>query len=245
MVAGLTRMESIIGLQWIDIKGARMNAVTADHLKLYSYFRSSAAYRVRIALNLKGLSYDYASVHLLREGGMQFAEPFRTLNPQQLVPLLVNDGFHVSQSLAIIEYIDEKFPGTPLMPNTAEGRARVRQLALAIACDIHPLQNLRVLRYLTGTLGLSEDDKAGWLKHWLGLGLQALETDLSRADTRGKFCYGDLPTLADCVLVPQMFSASRFGVDVTPFPTLRAICAACESLEPIAAAHPSRQPDAE
>ncbi len=222
-----------------------MNASVADHLKLYGYFRSSAAYRVRIALNLKGLSYDYTPVHLLRAGGMQFSEPFRSLNPQQLVPLLEDDGFPVSQSLAIIEYLDEKFPEVPLMPDTSEGRARVRQLALTIACDIHPLQNLRVLKYLAGTLGLSDEDKLSWLKHWLGLGLQALETDLSRADRRGKFCYGDRPTLADCALVPQMFSASRFGVDIAPYPTLRAISSECEALEAFAAAHPSKQPDAE
>lgn len=222
-----------------------MNASADDQLKLYSYFRSSAAYRVRIALNLKGLPYDYASVHLLREGGMQFAEAFRTMNPQQLVPLLDDDGFQVSQSLAIIEYLDERFPEVPLMPDTAKGRARVRQLALAIACEIHPLQNLRVLKYLTGTLGVSEDNKLGWLKHWLGLGLQALETELSRSETRGKFCYGDQPTMADCALVPQMFSALRFGVDTTPYPTLRAIHAECEANEAIAAAHPSKQPDAE
>lgn len=222
-----------------------MNASTAPRLKLYSYFRSSAAYRVRIALNLKGLSYEYAAVHLLREGGMQLAEPFRALNPQQLVPVLEDGDFQVSQSLAIIEYLDEKFPDAPLMPETAAGRARVRQLALAIACDIHPLQNLRVLKYLTGTAGFSEDDKLGWLKHWLGLGLQALEADLSRSETRGKFCFGDRPTLADCTLVPQMLSASRFGVDVSPYPTLRAIYAECEAVEAIAAAHPSKQPDAE
>ncbi len=222
-----------------------MNASTVDHLKLYSYFRSSAAYRVRIALNLKGLPFDYAPVHLLRDGGMQFAEPFRSMNPQQLIPLLDDDGFQVSQSLAIIEYLDEKFPDISLMPQSAEGRARVRQLSLAIACDIHPLQNLRVLKYLTGPLGLSEEDKLGWLKHWLGIGLHALETDLARAETRGKFCYGDSPTMADCALVPQMFSASRFGIDVTPFPTLKAIYAECEGLAPIAAAHPSKQPDAE
>lgn len=222
-----------------------MNDNTAERLKLYNYFRSSAAYRVRIAMNLKGLPYDYVPVHLLRDGGMQFTEPFRTLNPQQLVPLLDDDGFQLSQSLAIIEYLDEKFPQQPLMPDSAEGRARVRQIALAIACDIHPLQNLRVLKYLTGTLGLSEDHKLDWLKHWLGLGLQALEADLSRSTTRGKFCFGDSPTMADCVLVPQMFSASRFGVELAQYPTLRAIYAECEVLEPIAAAHPARQPDAE
>ncbi len=217
----------------------------ADQLKLYSYFRSSAAYRVRIALNLKGLSYDYIPVHLLRDGGMQFAEPYRTMNPQQLLPLLDDSGLQFSQSLAIIEYLDEKFAQVRLLPDSVEGRARVRQIALAIACEIHPLQNLRVLKYLTGSLGLSEEDKLGWLKHWLGLGLAALEADLSRAPSRGMFCFGDNPTMADCVLIPQMFSASRFGVDVSPYPTLRAIYSACEALAPIAAAHPSRQPDAE
>lgn len=222
-----------------------MNDHTADRLKLYSYFRSSAAYRVRIALNLKGLTYDYVPVHLLRDGGMQFAESFSALNPQQLVPLLEDAGFQISQSLTIMEYLEEKFPRAPLMPKTSEGRARVRQIALSIACDIHPLQNLRVLKYLTGPLGLSEVDKSGWLKHWLGIGLQAVETQLARSKTRGQFCFGDSPTIADCVLVPQMFSAARFGVDVTPYPTLRAIHAACEALEPIAAAHPSQQPDVE
>ena len=218
---------------------------STDHLVLHNYFRSSAAYRVRIAMNLKGLDYDYLSVHLTREGGMQFKESYTALNPQQLVPLLDDDGFQLSQSLAIIEYLDEKYPSIRLIPDSLQGRARVRQLSLAIACDIHPLQNLRVLKYLTGKLGLSEEDKSDWLKHWLELGLSALETNLAHSTTRGKFCYGDTPTMADCALVPQMFSASRFNIDIHAFPTLRAIYEACNALPEIASAHPSQQPDAE
>jgi maleylpyruvate isomerase len=218
---------------------------STNHLVLHNYFRSSAAYRVRIALNLKGLNYDYRSVHLTREGGMQLTDNYTALNPQQLVPLLDDDGFQLSQSVAIIEYLDEKYPSIRLIPESIQGRARVRQLTLAIACDIHPLQNLRVLNYLTRKLGLSEENKSDWLKHWLELGLSALETDLARAPTRGKFCYGDTPTMADCALVPQMFSASRFNIDTQGFPTLRAIYEACDALPEISSAHPSHQPDAE
>ena len=214
-------------------------------LTLHNYFRSSAAYRVRIAMNLKGLDYDYVPVHLTRDGGMQFKEPYKSLNPQQLVPLLDDDGFQISQSLAIIEYLDEKFPNTRLLPKSPEGRARVRQIALAISCDIHPLQNLRVLKYLTGTLGASEESKTQWIHHWLSEGLAALEADLSRAPTRGRFCFGDTPSMADCTLVPQMFSAARFNVDTVPYPTLRAIYEACEAIPAVAAARPSRQIDAE
>jgi maleylpyruvate isomerase len=214
-------------------------------LTLHNYFRSSAAYRVRIAMNLKGLDYDYVPVHLTRDGGMQFKEPYKSLNPQQLVPLLDDDGFQISQSLAIIEYLDEKFPNTRLLPKSPEGRARVRQIALAISCDIHPQQNLRVLKYLTGTLGASEESKTQWIHHWLSEGLAALEADLSRAPTRGRFCFGDTPSMADCTLVPQMFSAARFNVDTVPYPTLRAIYEACEAIPAVAAAHPSRQMDAE
>ena len=218
---------------------------TPNKLVLHNYFRSSAAYRVRIAMNLKGLDYDYIPVHLTREGGMQFKDSYTALNPQQLVPLLDDDGFQLSQSLAIIEYMDEKFPAIRLLPDSLQGRARVRQLTLAIACDIHPLQNLRVLKYLTGKLDLTEDDKAEWIKHWLELGLTALEADLARATTRGKFCFGDTPTVADCALVPQLFSAARFNVDTQPYPTLRSIYEACEALPEFAAAHPARQPDSE
>ncbi len=218
---------------------------SSKQLVLHNYFRSSAAYRVRIAMNLKGLSYEYLPVHLTRDGGMQFKEAYRSMNPQQLVPLLDDDGFQLSQSLAIIEYLDEKFPATPLIPSSLEGRARVRQIALAISCDIHPLQNLRVLKYLTGKLGLPEASKIEWIHHWLSLGLDALETDLSRSAGRGKFCVGDTPTMADCALVPQMFSATRFGVDTSDYPTLNAIYEACEEIPAIAAASPARQIDAE
>jgi maleylpyruvate isomerase len=196
-------------------------------------------------MNLKGLDYEYLSVHLTREGGMQFTDSYTALNPQQLVPLLDDDGFQLSQSLAIIEYLDEKYPAIRLLPDSLQGRARVRQLTLAIACDIHPLQNLRVLKYLTGKFGLTEENKAEWIKNWLELGLAALEADLARAPTRGKFCFGDRPTMADCALVPQLFSAARFNVDMQPYPTLRSIYEACEALPAIAAAHPARQPDSE
>lgn len=214
-------------------------------LLLHNYFRSSAAYRVRIAMNLKGLDYQYLSVHLTREGGMQFMEDYTSRNPQQLVPLLEDGGFQLSQSLAIIEYLDEKYPAIRLLPTSLQERARVRQIALAISCDIHPLQNLRVLKYLTGTLGVSGEGKSEWLRHWLSLGLEALETQLASSAMRGKCCVGESPTMADCVLVPQMFSAARFGVDTQAFPTLRKIYTHCETLPAFVAAHPARQIDSE
>lgn len=214
-------------------------------LVLHNYFRSSSAYRVRIALGLKGLPYVYVPVHLNRNGGEQFQAEFSGLNPHHLVPVLSDEVGEVSQSLAIIEYLDEAYPESPLLPSSPFERARVRQMALSMACDIHPLNNLRVLKYLTGVAGLSDEQKGAWINHWHRLGLTALEAELSRDEQRGRFCAGDTPTIADCCLVPQLFAASRFGMDLTPFPTLRAIDAACQELPAFQLAHPARQPDSE
>jgi maleylpyruvate isomerase len=218
---------------------------SATQLVLHNYFRSSSAYRVRIALGLKGLPYEYLSVHLNRNGGEQFQPAFSARNPQQLVPVLSDGVLDIGQSLAIIEYLDEAWPAAPLLPATPGERARVRQLALAMACDIHPLNNLRVLKYLTGPMGLDEAAKNAWISHWHRIGLAALEADLVRDEQRGRYCVGDTPTMADCCLVPQLFAARRFGMDLTPFPTLLAIDAACQELPAFQQAHPARQPDSE
>ncbi len=213
-------------------------------LTLYTYFRSSAAYRVRIAMNLKGLTADARYVHLTRNGGEQFSEAYKAINPQGLVPTLVDGDLHLSQSLAIVEYLDEKYPATPLLPRDLADRAYVRQLALGISCDIHPLNNLRVLKYLTGTLGITEEQKNQWIAHWISSGLQAVEAELARRPA-GRYCFGDTPTLADCCLVPQVFSAQRFQVDLSACPRVLAVHANCQALPAFADAQPSRQPDAE
>ena len=212
---------------------------------LHTYFRSSAAYRVRIALNLKGLDARHVSIHLNRGGGEQFSESFRALNPQALVPVWTDDSVSLSQSLAIMEYLDERHPAPPIMPSSIEARAKVRQLAAAMACDIHPLNNLRVLKYLTNSLGASEAARDDWVVHWTVLGLEALEAEVARDRTSAPFCVGAQPTIADCCLVPQLFHARRFGVDLAQYPTLSAIDAACQALPAFRDAHPSVQPDAE
>ncbi|MGA9911051.1 maleylacetoacetate isomerase [Paraburkholderia sp.] len=214
-------------------------------MKLYNYFRSTSSYRVRIACNLKGLSYEYIPVHLNRNGGEQFAADFSSLNPQQLVPLLIDGTLLISQSLAIIEYLDECYPDVALLPTASIDRVRVRQLSQYIACEMHPLNNLRVLKYLTGPLQLSTEQKQAWTVHWLRTGLEALERELDGSAARGKFCFGNTPTMADCCLVPQLYSARRFGIDVDAYPALRAIDAECQTLDAFQAAHPDRQPDAE
>ena len=213
-------------------------------LTLYSYFRSSAAYRVRIALGLKGLAFDTVPVHLLRGGGEQLQGAYRAVNPAALVPALQDDGATLTQSLAILEYLEEVHPQPPLLPPDALGRARVRSLALAVACDIHPLNNLRVLNYLTGTLHASDAARNDWALHWMALGLDALEQHLVQEPGTGLCCHGDTPTLADCCLVPQLFNARRFGLDMAPYPTLQRIARHCETLPAFAAAHPAQQPDA-
>lgn len=214
-------------------------------MKLYSYFRSSAAYRARIALNLKGLPYEYLPVHLVRDGGEQHAPAYRSVAPEGLVPVLVDGDTTVHQSLAIIEYLDETHPQPPLLPAGAAARAAVRAIALDIACDIHPLCNTRVLKYLGANCGLDKDGSDDWIRHWIGTGFAALEIRLAHDPARGAFCHGDAPTLADIVLVPQVFNARRFGVDMGRFPTIAAIDARCAELAAFADAAPAKQPDAE
>ncbi|HBZ05830.1 maleylacetoacetate isomerase [Massilia sp.] len=214
-------------------------------MKLYTYFRSSAAYRVRIALNLKGLNYEAVPVHLLKGGGEQRQEEYRKINPSGLVPAFQDERITLTQSMAIIEYLDERFPAVPLMPHDAPGRARVRELAQIIACDIHPLNNLRVLRHLVQELKLSEEAKTEWIQHWIREGLSGLEAHLARDPAAGPFCHGGSPTMADCFLVPQVFNAQRFGIDIKAYPNIARIDAHCAEVPTFAAAHPSKQPDAE
>lgn len=213
-------------------------------LKLYSYWRSSASYRVRIALNLKGLEYEIAPVHIVRDGGQQFAEPYRSLNPQSRVPLLVDGDFRVAQSLAIIEYLDALQPEPRLIPASPQQRARVQAFSLAIAADIQPMQNTGTLNYLRDAVGVGDEVRASWLRHFLEKGLTALETEVA-ARPAAPFVFGDAPTLADCTLVPQIFAAQRFACDMAKFPRLAAIAAHCETLPAFQRAHPARQPDAE
>jgi len=214
-------------------------------IRFYGYFRSSAAWRCRIALNLKGVQTEFIPVHLRRGGGEQRQPAYRERNPQGLVPLLEDGDFRLSQSLAIIEWLEECYPEPPLLPAGPRDRARVRAFAQSIACDIHPLQNLRVLEYLRGELAQDDDGVSAWCRRWIGEGLRACETLLAQDQHGGAYAFGAAPGLADICLVPQVFSARRFGVDLASMPTIGRIVAACEELEAFAAAHPSRQPDAE
>lgn len=214
-------------------------------LKLYTYFRSSASYRVRIALNLKGLTYEAVPVHLVRDGGQQHSASYTALNPAALVPTFVDNGTTLTQSLAIIEYLEETQPQPPLLPGDPAGRARVRAIAQTIACEIHPIDNLRVLRYLELQLNVGPDERQAWYRYWVELGFGTIERMLAEDVRTGRFCHGAGPTLADCCLVPQVFNAERFGVSMEPFPTIRRIVEACRGLEPFERAAPQAQPDAE
>ena len=217
----------------------------ADELVLYGYFRSSAAFRVRIALNLKGLKAEYKFVHLLKDGGQQFASEYERLNPQHLVPTLVHNGYPLQQSVAIIEYLDEVFPEPPLLPGDPLARARVRALACAVACDIHPVNNLRMRKYLHNQLGRSEDEIRDWQAHWITLGFKAIETMLAGSEYTGRFCHGDRPTLADICLIPQMANAHALNMDLSAYPALLRIEQAAYELPAFTNATPKNQRDAE
>lgn len=211
----------------------------------HGYFRSSAAYRCRIAFNLKGFQPETLSVHLRKGGGEQKSPAYRALNPQALVPALEVDGAVLTQSLAIIEWLDETIPEPPLLPESPIERAKVRALAQLIACDTHPLQNLRVLDYLRQEYGQDQAGLDRWCQKWVCDGLAAAEQQLTQQTRPGRFAFGDSPTLADVALIPQLFSADRFGIDLAQMPRLQEIRASCDALPAFQQAHPSLQPDAE
>ena len=216
-----------------------------ETLTLYDYWRSSACYRVRIALNLKGLRYASRPIHLVRNGGEQHSAAYHDVNPQEAVPALVDGERVIRQSLAIIEYLDESYHGQmKLLPATARDRARDRGLAMLVACDIHPLNNLRVMQFLEHEWGTSLDQRERWTRHWIEAGFHAFEALLADHPSTGAYCGGDAPTLADICLIPQVYSANRFGVDMAPFPTIRRINEHCLALPAFDAARPEQQADA-
>lgn len=213
-------------------------------LRLYSYWRSSAAYRVRIALNLKGLAHEIVPVHLTRDGGDQHREGFAQINPQRQVPVLQHGSRVVVQSLAIVEYLDETWPDRPLLPMQARERARVRALALTVACDVHPLNNLSVLQFLEREWKVPLPEREEWVRHWIRRGFDAVEAMLADNPSTGEFCEGERPGLADCCLVPQVYNAKRYGLSLKRYPTIARINAACLALPAFDLARPERQPDA-
>jgi maleylpyruvate isomerase len=215
-------------------------------MKLYSFFRSSAAYRVRIALHFKNLPFEIVPVNLRKKGGgEQFSEAYRALNPAALVPTLVDGGHVLTQSMAILEYLEETYGAPPLLPSDAAGRARVRAIAQTIACDIHPLNNLRVLKYLKHELKADDEARSVWYQHWVRQGLGAIEQILVQDGRTGRYCHGDQVTMADVCLVPQVANARRSDCDLSAMPTILRIDAACAELPAFQLADPARQPDAE
>ncbi|MGY4534530.1 maleylacetoacetate isomerase [Pseudomonas sp. TE3786] len=211
-------------------------------LTLYDYWRSSAAYRVRIALNLKGLAYQAVPVHLVKEGGQQHSADYLTLNPQGLLPLLVDGSQRIAQSLAILEYLEERYPQPALLPREHGQRAQIRSIALHIACDIHPLNNLRVLQYLTGELGIDAQAKDAWYRHWVETGLAAVEQGLAQMTT--PLSLGERPGLLEACLIPQVYNARRFNCDLHAYPRILAVVERCNSLPAFVNAAPEVQPDA-
>jgi len=214
-------------------------------MELYTYFRSSAAYRVRIALNIKQLEADHKFVHLVRDGGEHRKRGFHKLNPQERLPVLVDGGVPVTQSLAILEYLEEIHPNPPLLPDDVADRAWVRAIAQLIACDIHPLNNLGVLRYLETEFGADEAARRKWYQHWINQGFTALEEVLAKDPRVRTYCFGNRLTIADVCIVPQVYNANRFGVDMSAYPTLQRINDACLKLAVFAKAAPENQADAE
>lgn len=216
----------------------------AADLVLYDYWRSSACYRVRIALHLKQLEFEQRPIHLVRDGGEQHSGAYRDLNPQGLIPALVHGETVISQSLAICGYLEECFTEYSLLPATPAERASARAMALSIACDIHPLNNLRVQQYLKAEYDRSDGEVKTWMNHWVSIGFEAIEKNLSRNASTGLCCFGDRPGLADLFLVPQVYNAERFDLDMAAFPLIRSITAHCRSLPAFVAAAPEAQPDA-
>lgn len=210
-------------------------------MKLYSFYNSSSAYRVRIALNLKGLTPEMIPVNLTK--GEQKSEDYAKINPQMIVPTLIDGGAVLSQSLAIMEYLEEVHPQPPLLPTDSVARAHTRALALEVACDISPLGNLKVRKYLASKLGQSEEQCSEWIRHWISDGLAAFERILASSPLTGTYCVGDTPTMADCCLIPQLYNARRWGADLTPYPILLRLAAACETHQAFISAHPDNQPD--
>lgn len=214
-------------------------------ITLFSYWRSSAAYRVRIGLNLKGIAHEIVPVHLTRDGGRHKSEYYHEINPQELVPALQDGQRTIRQSLAILEYLDEAYPDKPLLPPDPRARSRVRGLAQLIACDIHPLNNLRVLKYLKAEMGADEARNQAWMHHWMALGFAAFEELLTDNPSTGLCCEGDDPTIADCCLIPQLYNARRFELDLEPYPRILGIEAHCLSLAAFDSALPENQIDYE